>query len=748
MTTLNPIQTAPGGYRAAGSGYSASAGSSSRRDYEDRDRAPSRLRALPPRSEASYTSSRPPEGKFATVRERSRVSHTGYSDDEDDEREGSGSNYRYRNRGGSAESALAAQQRSLVGESLKAAGLARERERSRDQREDVFRTPATAAAARSRPPTSSGIRSRPPTSMGGVVASQTAPQLRAYRPPSRDSGRPLSRDGGRPPPAPLPFPSVSSSRVQTLSTTPAPDHARLLQDAFKTFEANILRASQSSTLLHADGTLTAADTLVHAASTLNNLLRQSVQHATDEEIDAQIHAESSRDPMADREVDIWRKMGAEFRESVRVSDEIVRTMTAFLLDVGKVMRDASAAPTPARVPTPMRREHSMHFRGVSLDEEALALRREDERARGSADGRASVSSGGRRSLDPNHTTSSGRLSSELRSVDEDARSGSSRRLGPRRSEGNYERSSPSLSANRNLEERERERERIQEYRTSTAQGQEYRSSPAPQEHRNLRPEYQYQSPVSVDGPAPLLPRTDSPQQRPSVLTSLSARRVLQIRRPTSAAGSPAQPSPSGNFPDSISPSPITRNGLDADRHRRFPPLAVAPNLPSESVLERRYTHRSTSSNLGPGIGGANVARRKTATANLAPLSGHMRTGGARFPSLTSPSRPTTQISTTTVSTATERERVFEEEDYEDSPLAQRERRRRTLSTHEAAEDLPPPRFYDDRDGDGSASGGSHTVAVRSGASGRYSAGRFSSVRDSSLSSDGSNRRRSAREIFS
>ncbi len=37
--------------------------------------------------------------------------------------------------------------------------------------------------------------------------------------------------------------------------------------------------------------------------------------------------------------DIWRRVGGDYREGMRASDELVRAVTGFLLGVGKAVKD-------------------------------------------------------------------------------------------------------------------------------------------------------------------------------------------------------------------------------------------------------------------------------------------------------------------------------------------------------------------------------------------------------------------------
>ncbi|KAG8865563.1 hypothetical protein FRB98_005431, partial [Tulasnella sp. 332] len=109
----------------------------------------------------------------------------------------------------------------------------------------------------------------------------------------------------------------------------------------------------------------------------------------------------------------------------------------------------------------------------------------------------------------------------------------------------------------------------------------------------------------------------------------------------------------GSPEDDYSLTPAARNDLVKGKFpstastRRFPPLAIPPPLstvPSAANVQRTSTTRFPTASASSASGSNGVSRRKTFTGSTTTLRG----GGARFPSLTSPSKPTTQITTATV----------------------------------------------------------------------------------------------------
>ncbi|KAG8932545.1 hypothetical protein FRC02_000922 [Tulasnella sp. 418] len=175
-------------------------------------------------------------------------------------------------------------------------------------------------------------------------------------------------------------------------SSPMSEHAKLMQDALRSFESNLGRLPKSSAN-NVQDCISSAHTIVRAAEILNGLLRSSANRALEEQIEAEVGDEVQSEEVSD----IWKRVGLELRDGLKVSDEIVRTMTALLLDIGKVVRDATslsggsgyASPAPTGSASnysggvrPVGRDRdNLHLRAVSLDGEALA-----RSGRGSAGG--------------------------------------------------------------------------------------------------------------------------------------------------------------------------------------------------------------------------------------------------------------------------------------------------------------------------------------------------------------------------
>ncbi|KAJ7578190.1 hypothetical protein C8J56DRAFT_1170538 [Mycena floridula] len=365
-------------------------------------------------------------GRSSTVRELTRKHQTRWvsedlsanlnDDDEDLPPRGSrvDTGRRQSLRGGSAESALTVGPgRSLVGEGLRAAGLSR---RSTLDSYEPDLSPERSQSRLGRATGSEGPRAR----NGTITTPRAATSMADYRNPTGDEPRtapalrtyksayPLPQGENRresmdrapssmsrydsPGPqdrysSPMPsrrFGTVGSSGAQQQQQQ-QPEHARLMEDSLAMFESQLRR------LPHLDSSselMKNAQAIVYGAEKLNALLKHGTNRALEEQIDAEV----SDSPVDADLVEIWRKVGGEYREGLRASDELVRSITGLLLGVGRAVREIAGI--------------EGHGRSMSLDEENL--------------GRAS-----RTSMSPDVTgsTNGGRRSAESRKSWEPGRPG-------------------------------------------------------------------------------------------------------------------------------------------------------------------------------------------------------------------------------------------------------------------------------------------------------------------------------------
>ncbi|KAF8586291.1 hypothetical protein K439DRAFT_1659799 [Ramaria rubella] len=111
------------------------------------------------------------------------------------------------------------------------------------------------------------------------------------------------------------------------------EHARLMLDSLTMFEAQLTRIPSSSS---APDLSRVAQSVVQSANGLNTLLRAGNAHALEAQIEAEVGEAAAQVDASE----VWRQVGGEYRESLRVSDELVRTVTALLLGIGRLVREA------------------------------------------------------------------------------------------------------------------------------------------------------------------------------------------------------------------------------------------------------------------------------------------------------------------------------------------------------------------------------------------------------------------------
>ena len=292
-------------------------------------------------------------------------------------------------------------------------------------------------------------------------------------------------------------------------------------------------------------------------------------------------------------VGLWKDIGGDLRDMLRVSDELVRTMTGFLLGMGKVLRESSATGTGAG-------GSLHHLRGAS----------DDLSRRSAADGRSSTSAG----------TGSGRGS------------GSGDGVGGRSTESRRSWDLPRI---------ERDKSDLLR-RASSRMDVGVLSSQRASSSMLLR---------DRDSPRPIGPRDDvSPAPaRPSATSSV--RRSFTpgpLREGTpNASSKPELPTiesqKSLHIEDDYepSPTPASRSRQPDGNTRKLPSLPVPPPLPA-LPSEARVDLRAF-----PSTADTSTNRRKISIASMVTLRGS--TGANPGLSITTPSAaPTTAVTTHTV----------------------------------------------------------------------------------------------------
>lgn len=106
---------------------------------------------------------------------------------------------------------------------------------------------------------------------------------------------------------------------------------------------HVLGSSTGTT--HAELLSRNAQSLVVNAERLNAMLKSGNSRALDAQVEAEVETDymPAHGPPSSLKnsslVDVWRKIGGEYREGLRVSDDLVRAVTGLLLGVGRVMKE-------------------------------------------------------------------------------------------------------------------------------------------------------------------------------------------------------------------------------------------------------------------------------------------------------------------------------------------------------------------------------------------------------------------------
>lgn len=201
-------------------------------------------------------------------------------------------------------------------------------------------------------------------------------------------------------------------------TSQQAEHARLLSESLTMLLATLSKLPVQTGVGRELGYQ--AETIVRASERLNGLLRAGTTHAVQRQIAIEVDEDGDLSREGRDVANLWRDVGADFRDGLRESDEVVRTLTGFILGVGKVLKEmasiASASASggggstasatngtgSACGSTASIGEGKEHLRSVSLDHHDIVRRyvRTPDSGGGArlVDGRRSVES--RRSWDP------------------------------------------------------------------------------------------------------------------------------------------------------------------------------------------------------------------------------------------------------------------------------------------------------------------------------------------------------------
>lgn len=273
---------------------------------------------------------------------------------------------------------------------------------------DPPRAPADLVLERGTRGTGHGISSRPATSMADFFPAENGSRsgsgsIRSRRTTYDFSDRPESRHSSTTHATPLHHTPVDPDRSRTssvagrhTSVTPSgkgtlmslnnpqnAEHTRLMLESLSMFQVQLSRLPNQSQTIRDLSDHSGA--IIRASERLNRILRAATTNAVQQQIAIEVDDEYYETDGPNHPAQIWRDVGSDFRESLRESDDIVRSLTGFILGVGKLLKEAGGAP------------ESAHLRSTSLDDEVTKRPPSDsglERSssRRSQDGRRSVES--------------------------------------------------------------------------------------------------------------------------------------------------------------------------------------------------------------------------------------------------------------------------------------------------------------------------------------------------------------------
>lgn len=412
---------------------------------------------------------------------------------------------------------------------------------------DPSRAPAALVVDRD---TRRGVLSRPSTSMadfshGGDGFRNGGYSIRSRRTTYDLSDRPESRHSptARTPSLPQTPGDLDMSRAGTssrhyTSVTPGgngwlannsqnAEHTRLMLESLSMFQAQLSRLPNQSQAVHDLSDHSSA--IIRSSEKLNRILRAATTNAVQQQIAIEVDDEYYEADGPNHPAQIWRDVGSDFRESLRESDDVVRSLTGFILGVGKLLKEAAGA------------SESAHLRSMSLDDETTRRPPSDsglERgsSRKSQDGRRSAES--RLSWEPMISTGGADISRRLSSRSDLslARPPSSREQDSDQDRSTYSRSglNPPSTSRRLFAPREHREQRM----TTNGSGiyntpsnvldlsVDYEPSPTPasrypQVERSKPPAY------STPPPLPTLP-SESLLQRSSTTVDKGGRRNVSL----------------------------------------------------------------------------------------------------------------------------------------------------------------------------------------------------------------------------
>lgn len=431
---------------------------------------------------------------------------------------------------------------------------------------------------------------------------------------------------------------LNANNMSSNSLNPDGGPVQLLNDALYMFESHVQRLPQSSSTPDTYGeVLRDAKGIASAAAALNVALRSAAGVCVDEQIEAEVQAQSESNTESHlSRAEVWKKVAAEFREDVRVSDELVRALTSFMIGTGRMLRSANTTNHSRMQSTG---DASSAVGSVSRASGTALIRGGSVRGAGSSDGRRSVEG---------WTRGIGMAGGDRRSVDGRPSHDGRRSVDPAPYSARRSAEEHREDTMRRLNARQAALDQLEGGSTGSGGGS---SGPRFGSHRVSYNDSRSQTSLSMIRDVPRLSQDESlSSPGPRTFTSLSSRRSTGAPTPAmSQKALPKLPLPPAGGELSF---PQTEDGGDRtpielprphNRHSTMPALAVPPplpTLPSERIIQQSKTpSKHGASNSVTSASTTSTTRPKTLTRNTMILSS-----------------PSTDLSTPTLSSTGERSR--------------------------------------------------------------------------------------------
>lgn len=461
------------------------------------------------------------------------------------------------------------------------------------------------SALRERDTTKEGEFAPPRRERDSLPAARAESALGRYQTPHSPALHAAHLLDRRPTSSPFGSRRYSVNHQASLSTSQSQlEPTRLLLESLAMFEAQLVKLPPSLSLSNS-GTMSSqtdlaknAQGVVFAAERLSSMMKHAGSRAMESQVNCEVNAAANEGGEKELQ-ELWGRVASDYRESSRVSDDLIRTLTSLLLGMSRVVKDFGTTTSEFGSP-------SVHGRQANLSEDDHI----GSSASAVVDGSGSTESG-------RHSVASRRSWEPAPRDREREREEALRRLAGsgNRPESVLARASPATF--QRLRDRERDVESSGPPTQTTARSSMPQTGPSAAPPRRL-----------------FTPR----EQREQMLDAQVSNAIVKAGNlSTFDSQETVHPEP---FQPSPTPASKSRD-IPVDRQRTLTPLSIPkplPFLPSESQTRRQMPTLTSSANNERSTRDRD-GRRSTMRGTERPI----------FPAITSPANATTAVTPHTVS---------------------------------------------------------------------------------------------------